>query len=149
MKFAAKSVFRSPVKTILFVLLLGAATAFLSLGLGMLKSSDDMLKQADESFTTVAYVEYIGENYPDVNLFDEYMIDELESFDVTPFIEHPAVLSYSPQRMLGGSVDGFYIGTRGSDFYDGIIIMRFKVMYNTEERVSCILKDNYFGSDLF
>ena len=59
-----KSVLRTPFKTILFILLIAAVTAFACLGFGMLSSGNRLLEAADRAYTTKAIIEYIDDGYP-------------------------------------------------------------------------------------
>lgn len=66
-----RSTLRARGRTALFTLLILALTLALALGLGMWSYSSRMLARCDETFTSVAIVEYMGQAYPDANAADE------------------------------------------------------------------------------
>ena len=59
-KNCVKYTVRTPGKTVLFILLITLTTCFLTLGLGLLQGSSELLKKADQIFTTVGMFEYVG-----------------------------------------------------------------------------------------
>lgn len=99
-KNGLRSVWRSRGKTCLFLLLLLALTAVLSLALCIFSAVDGYLADCDRYYHTIANLEYIGANYPDGNAYDEKLasmldagelkIDELQSL--------PGVINYQPNR---------------------------------------------------
>lgn len=66
------STVRAKGKTVLFALLIFILTLSLSFGLGLWSYCTQTLRMMDESYTSIAVVEYMGENYP-----EEYVADEL------------------------------------------------------------------------
>ena len=62
---SAKSVLRSPLKSILFFLLVFALTAALTLGTALVAMCDKMLDQCEQSYITIASLEYRGGRFPD------------------------------------------------------------------------------------
>ncbi len=138
---SVKSVLRTPIKTILFLLLLGAGIASLCLGIGMRESSDRLLTDANETYTTVAYVEYLGENYPDAGNFDSHMVEELSTYDDTPLSEQPQVLQYNKQIVVGATVNGLTLGTRGTSQFKQTGVLLCKVYYVKDDYFTCMIYD--------
>ena len=62
--YALKSILRTPVKTILFIVLVVAVTVFSCLGFGMWNASAELLRRADQTYTTAALIEYVDDGYP-------------------------------------------------------------------------------------
>lgn len=144
-KIALKSVFRTPIKTILFFVLLVIATAFLGLGLGLLSTSSNMASDANERYNTIANIEYIGENYPDLTRFDDYMVEQLESYDSTPLFEQDEVISYDRQMLLGATASELVTGTRGIQEFKETYILKLKVIYKTDMGTWCMVQDSLFS----
>lgn len=134
-----KSVLRTPAKTVLFLLLIGAGIASLCLGIGMWDSADRLLEDADETYSTVAYVEYIGENFPDVTQFDDHMVTELQDYDAAPLMAQPEVQSADRQAILGATVEGLQLGNRGTAKFRDTGVFRFRVLYVKEEYYVCMI----------
>ena len=67
---SAKSVLRSPLKSILFFLLVFAVTAALTLGTALVAMCDSVLAQCDKTYTTIASLEYRGGRFPDNSVCD-------------------------------------------------------------------------------
>lgn len=82
MKYGLRSILRTPVKTLLFFLLIAAVTAFLCLGAGMKQSADAVLRQADKTFLTAGQLTYLGGNYPENAVDDPIMAAQLENFQL-------------------------------------------------------------------
>ena len=144
-KLSLKSVVRTPGKTLLFLLLLSGGIAFLCLGVGMWVSAQNLLADADKNYSTVAYIEYIGENYPDANQLDDFMVEELSSYDPTPLFNQPGVLSCDRQTVLGATVETLFPGTRSTRLFINTGVLRFKVYYVKEEAIVCMI----MGQPLF
>ena len=111
-----KSVLRTPLKTILFILLIAAVTAFACLGFGMLNSGNRLIKAADETYTTKAVIEYIDEGYPDPGRYSSAMVEELTRFDRSVLSDNENVLSYETKYDVGGYIEGYRSKTSQNAF---------------------------------
>ncbi|QRN82514.1 hypothetical protein JR338_08775 [Chloroflexota bacterium] len=98
LKHSTKSVLRSPLKSILFVLLLSAAILFVSLGSSMLYSADRMLQQADEQFTTTISLKYGGLHDENGAWADQAFQETLAQLDFEGMVNHPAVMAVDTER---------------------------------------------------
>ena len=78
-----RSTLRARGRTILFTLLILLLTVALTLGLGMWAYCAQTLAAMDESYTSVALVEYMGEDYPEGDAADEYARQAAQSLDGT------------------------------------------------------------------
>ncbi|MDO4543357.1 MAG: hypothetical protein Q4C01_02285 [Clostridia bacterium] len=144
-KVALKSIVRTPVKSVLFLLLVLVSTAFLGLGIGLLFTADQMAADADERYKTVVNIEYIGENYPNLDTFDDDMIEQLSSYDPMPLFEQDEVISYERQLLLGASAEGFVAGTRQNEGLSAKSVLRIKVYYDTDMGKLCLVTRLLFG----
>lgn len=144
-RLAFQSVVRTPAKTILFLVLIGAAVASLCLGIGMWDASERLLADAERTYQTVAHIEYIGENYPDEKQFDHKMVEELSAYEDTPLREQPEVLNYNRQIVLGGTVDQLLLGNRGTAQFRDTAVFNFRVYYEREDHYICLVT----GTPLF
>ena len=66
------STLRARGRAALFFALILLLTLALSLGLGMWSYCSRALGLLDESYTSIAVLEYMGEDYPDADVADEY-----------------------------------------------------------------------------
>lgn len=66
-----KSVIRSPLKSILFFLLIMALVAALSLGSALVSMCSALIHQCDSTYTTIASVEYRGGRFPEKSVSDK------------------------------------------------------------------------------
>lgn len=96
-----------PLKAILFTLLIVAVTAFLYLGVNTFTASEQMLRACDENYTTIASIEYQGDNYPDESIYDEAMLSEVSQIDFNAIAGQPEVLLWQPTDCSIGLIDGF------------------------------------------
>ena len=76
-----RSTLRARGRTILFTLLILLLTVALALGLGMWAYCAQTLAAMDESYASVALVEYMGENYPETDAADEYARQAAQTLD--------------------------------------------------------------------
>ena len=75
------STLRAKGRTALFTLLILMLTVALALGLGMWAYSGTLLTRMEEQYTSVALVEYMGEDYPDKDAADSAARAALELLD--------------------------------------------------------------------
>ena len=75
------STLRARGRAALFFALILLLTLALSLGLGMWSYCSRALGVLDESYTSIAVLEYMGEDYPDANVADEYARQANQALD--------------------------------------------------------------------
>ncbi len=142
------SILRTPAKTILFVILVAAVTAFSCLGFGMWNSADRLIAEAEATYTTVANIEYVDEGYPDALVYSQTMYNQLSSYDPTPLSENDNVIEFDRQYEIGGYIDGFELKSSDNPF-DGYGVLKFKFMYITDMGYMCInLGEPYYVGSL-
>lgn len=149
LKHSINSVIRSPWKSLLFVLLLSAAILFVSLGSSMLYSADRMLAQADEQFKTVISLKYGGLENIDGAWADEVFQANMANLDLTPIIDHPAVLAVDTEReIFAYAENGTEVKQQASPFVD-IVIFTFSPAYPEDDNAwTALSKDILFGDSL-
>lgn len=125
-KQSLKAVLRTPLKTLLFLLLITSVTAFACVGIGMWESGSRLVRVAEDSFTTTANIEYVGGGYPVSESYTESMISELSSFDYSLLSSSSAVEKFDRNFEMGGYIDGFEM-PRGIKRYSSSAIFRFVV----------------------
>jgi len=124
------SLVRSKGKTILFSLLIFTLTLMLSLGVCVWASIRQFLNEADEFYTTIGLIEYIGRNYPQDTFTDQEMVEDLASLDISKIENDPAILLWDESACYYGYIDGFW---RDDDFMpgqDNSLIVVSSVRYN-------------------
>ena len=136
-KISIKSLIRQLGKTVSFFLLLLFVNLFLVLSVGMRVSSGRLLSQADESFLTIAQLEYKGKNYPDDTLYDEQLNDLKEGTDIAELSELDGVRSFEPYVQLRG-----YVGDYGS-VADKHYRHRVVILFRMADNGQCRLLKNY------
>lgn len=141
-----KSILRAPAKSLLLLLLAAAVTAFTCLGVGMRRSAGQLRQEADEVFRTTAVLEYVGKYYPDMETDDSEMIAALAAFDLVPLTGRPEVLSYDTQLTFGGCIPGLTVSAAGERSYQDAGVILFKVSYDTDGELRCLILDTLYAS---
>lgn len=118
-----KSIIRTPVKTVLFTLLIAAVTAFLYLGVNTWSASVEMLRECDENCTTIVTMEYLGDYYPYEAAYDEGMVTEVAGMDFTPVAENENVLLWQPAELSIGIADGFVARSENMLYTDFCVLV--------------------------
>ena len=149
LKHSTKSVLRSPLKSILFVLLLSAAILFVSLGSSMLYSADRMLQQADEQFTTVISLKYGGLHDERGAWADEAFQETIADLDIQALLDHPAVLAMDTEReIFAYAGDDTDIVQKASPFAY-INIFTFSPRYFADDETWVVMShDSLFGDEV-
>ncbi len=118
-----KSILRTPVKTVLFALLIAAVTAFLYLGVNTWAASVGMLRDCDENCTTIVTMEYLGDYYPYEAAYDEGMVTEVAGMDFAPIAENQNVLLWQPAELSIGIADGFVAHSEAMLYTDFCVLV--------------------------
>lgn len=101
---AFNSILRTKGRTLVFLLLLVVLTAFLSLGASVWNLADRMLAECNETFTTIAVLEFMGADYPDEMVYDEELQAAIKDFPFNRIKLDPAVKTWDATvRALGYS----------------------------------------------
>ena len=143
--YAWKSILRTPVKTILFIVLVSAVTVFSCLGFGMWNESAELLKRADETYTTAALIEYVDEGYPSSTDYSPTMVRTLREFDYSVLSDQEEVLNFDRQYDIGGHMEGFSMDKKREFFgvnniqYGDVALLRY--MFSTSRGDVFVLRD--------
>ncbi len=124
------SLIRSKGKTALFSLLIFALTLMLSLGVCVWASIEQFRDEADEFYTTIGLVEYIGNDYPNDMLIDEMMVEDLAQLDIPGIENDPATILWDGSARYFGYVDGFWRDDNFMDDQTSSLIVVSSVRYN-------------------
>ncbi|HWQ59272.1 MAG TPA: ABC transporter permease [Clostridia bacterium] len=122
-----KSILRTPVKTVLFALLIAAVTAFLYLGVNTWTASVDMLRECDENCTTIVTMEYLGDSYPYEAAYDEGMVNEVAGMDFGAIAENKNVLLWQPTELSIGIAEGFVAHSESMLYTDLCVLVVTKI----------------------
>lgn len=99
-----KNTYRSPLKSLLYVFLIGAITALLCLELSIFVSVQHFLREADETFTTIAVYESTGDWYPNEDVYDAGIDPKREELMNSVAVTDPAFLSFNPAAKAIGTL---------------------------------------------
>ena len=115
-------------RTLLFTALIGILTLSLTLSLGMFAYSAGTLALMDERYTSVALVEYMGENYPDEDGADLKARAAMDKIDRQALSGIEGVLLWEKTDETLGQAEG-YERTDGEIPYEGRAIVEAAGFY--------------------
>lgn len=124
------SLVRTKGKTFLFALLIFALTLILSLGVSVWASIQQFLDDADDFYTTIGLIEYIGKNYPQDTASDPDMAVDLADLDLSGIENDPATLLWDPSSRSFGYVEGFKRDDRSDQVRTPALLVVNRVTYN-------------------
>jgi ABC-type lipoprotein release transport system permease subunit/archaellum component FlaF (FlaF/FlaG flagellin family) len=110
-----KSILRTPVKTVLFALLIAATAAFLYLGVNTWAASAAMLRDWDANCTTIVTLEYLEDYGSNKGSKSEAMLAEVAAIDFDAIAANENVLLWQPSDVSMGTVSGFISNERSSE----------------------------------
>ncbi len=105
-RYGSKDILRTPLKSILFLLLLMIITIFLSIGIGMWSVAEGMLSDANEIFMTAGEYVYTGKYDPSATQNNDALIAAKEVLD-TLDVEQEAVLLVEENKHQKAMISGF------------------------------------------
>jgi hypothetical protein len=124
------SLFRTKGKTLLFTLLIIALTLTLALGVSVWASIRQFLDEADDFYTTIGLIEYIGKSYPQDDQADPDMAEALAEFDLTEIENDPATLLWDPSARYYGYVEGFKRDDKSREILNPALLLIGRATYN-------------------
>ena len=124
------SLVRTKGKALLFTLLIFALTLMLSLGVSVWASIRQFLDDADDFYTTIGLVEYVGQNYPQEGVSDPEMAADLADLDLSGIENDPAALLWDPSARYFGYVEGFKRDDKTSERSTPALVVVSRVTYN-------------------
>lgn len=145
LRYSFAALKRTPVKAVLFFVLLAAVTAFLCLGLTIQDNSRKLQKQADESFVTKALFEYVGGSYPDETLFSSDTVLELEELDLSVITDSPLTKDFSKENHAQGYLEDITLNENFNIPFTDRDILQAVVLYINEDNISLVLQKSYIS----
>ena len=128
-----KSILRTPVKTILFSLLIVAVTAFLYLGINTWATSTAMLHDWDENCTTIVTMEYLDDYGVNKGSKSEAMLADVAGIDFDVIVENENVLLWQPSDVSMGIVSGFSSNVQSSEYDDPCVFIVTNIRQYAED----------------
>lgn len=148
-KLSATVICRSKTKSILLCSLVCLVTFFAIMGTSLFYSSQNLLKQADEQYTTISVVEYTAGGYPDETVWNSQTLENLSKVDESVLKNQDQVKEYYTQAHLLGYVDDVHLSSFAFKApYSNCAVIVFKVMYVTGDGdYRCTLLKNLYGQN--
>lgn len=108
LKFGWRSVSRTPLRSLLFFVLIGLLCLLLALGSCVFRGVNDYLDQCREYYHSIAELEYLGSEYPDPHYYDGELasvIDQnAETFSTIAALD--GVMSFQAEEVYLGFIPG-------------------------------------------
>ncbi|MBD5132911.1 MAG: hypothetical protein HDT38_00330 [Clostridiales bacterium] len=117
------STLRAKGRAALFTLLILTLTVTLALGLGMWAYCGALLAQMEEQYTSVALVEYMGENYPDEDTADDAARAALAALDDGALSTVDGVKLWERAESTLVSIDGYRRPGGNSPYRDNAVVV--------------------------
>ena len=138
---------RSRVKTLVLMILICLITVFMILGVGMLVNSNNLLKQADKTYTTVGILEYTAGEYPYERGMKAQSLKAIEKFPLEKIRNQKEVKAFHDNKFLMGYVDGIAL----TPFFDVSFfhhsVIEFQILYGTNDGgYRCTLTKSYYSN---
>ena len=109
-KNSLKSCLRTPGKTLVFTVVLSAVTVLLSVSFCVYAAARGYLRDAEEYFHTIAELEYLGEQYPERDVYDPAVWAAVEENweALEALLADEAVLAFEPDTPALGFIEGLH-----------------------------------------
>lgn len=111
-----KSILRTPIKTILFALLIAAVTAFMYLSVNTWAASSAMLREWDENCTTIVTMEYLEDYGSNKGSKSQAMLEDVANIDFDAIASNENVLLWQPSDAGMGMAAGFVSNTQNAEY---------------------------------
>jgi len=147
-KHSIRSVLRTPKKSILFLFLIIVLSLFLSIGAGMYEAANKMLNDADETFTTVVELIYLGDKDDNDKGFYNQMNKEIDNFDLVKPEQDSEVLTVNRENSALAYLNDKQINHNLSALNDYVIIEVFNVRPYDEMLYQATINKVHFGKTM-
>lgn len=149
-KLSALVLGRSRAKSALLSTLIMLVTLFCITGVSLYHNSQQLLKQADEQYTTLAVLEYTAGGYPDETNMNQDTLNKLTAIDEACFKNQDLVKEYLTQTQLMSYVEGSKISSFALKApYSNCAVIVFKVMYaSSDGNYRCTLVDDLYSPNV-
>lgn len=111
-----KSIIRTPVKTVLFILLIAAVTVFLYLSVNTWVASTTMLQNWDAECTTIVTLEYLDDYGTSKGRKSDVMLEDVAGTDFDAIATNENVLLWQPSDVGTGVVSGFSTNVQSDEY---------------------------------
>ena len=102
-----RSTLRARGRTVLFTLLIWLLTVSLALGLGMWAYCAQALAAIDESYTSIALVEYMGDDYPEPDKADDQARQAAQALDGATMADIDGVTLWETSAQTLAALSGY------------------------------------------
>ena len=138
---------RSRVKTLVLMILICLITVFMILGVGMLVNSNNLLKQADKTYTTVGILEYTAGEYPYERGMKAQSLKAIEKFPLEKIQNQKEVKAFHDNKLLMGYVDGIALTPFFDVSFFHYSVIEFQILYGTNDGgYRCTLTKSYYSN---
>jgi ABC-type lipoprotein release transport system permease subunit len=120
-------------------------TIFLSIGAGMYDSARKMLTDADETFTSIVELEYLGDMMGDEVSFYKNMNSDLTNFDFHKLRSHPSVKAVNRENTAWAYIDGDTIKRNNLPLNNYVMLSVSNIMVNENHVYTGIVQEVLFG----
>lgn len=143
-----KSIIRTPKKTILFLFLITLLALFLSIGTGMYRSAQNMLNEADDTFSTVVELNYLGDKGNDEEAFYDEMNKDMKNYDFSKLSNHPDVLSVNMENKALAYLEEKQIHHNLSELNNYVVIEVFNLRRFNDMFYQATISKVHFGTTM-
>ncbi len=118
-----KSIVRTPVKTLLYILLITAVTAFLYLGANTWSSSAQMLRDLDQNFTSIVTFSTRDTFGSSEGYTSDDLKEEIAGIPFDQITGDPRVLDWQAADVVMGTVDGYVSAIRDPNYSSPVLFL--------------------------
>ena len=123
-----RTVLRARRRAVLFTALILLLTLTLSLGLGMWSYCRETLAEMDETYTSVALLEYLGQDYPDGSVADENARQAASALDDAAIAALDGVERWERNDRALAAMDGYLRSSGEIPYGDQAVLAIFNLI---------------------
>ena len=144
-----RSTLRARGRTALFAALILSLTLTLVLGLGMWAYCSDTLAEMEDTYTSVALLEYLGQDYPDGNVADENARQAASALDDDAIAAIDGVERWERNDRALAAMEGYLRSAGDIPYGDQAVLDIFNLIprYDFAQLSEDQLADNYVATD--
>ena len=131
-----RTTLRARGRTALFTALILLLTLTLALGLGMWAYCSGTLAEMDETYTSVALLEYLGQDYPDGSVADENARQAASALDDAAIAAVDGVARWERNDRALAAMDGYLRSAGDIPYGDQAVLAVFNLIPRCYERAS-------------
>ena len=144
-----RTVLRARRRAVLFTALILLLTLTLALGLGMWSYCRETLAEMDETYTSVALLEYLGQDYPDGSVADENARQAASVLDDAAIASLDGVERWERNDRALAAMDGYLRSSGEIPYGDQAVLTVFNLIprYDYAQLTEDQLAENYVATD--